>query len=375
MIRTSKKVAIYAALLGLGAALVACGDDDGGPVDGGRNDSGTRADGGPDADVEDDDAGPMDDGGPDGGPDAGPGNPRLRLAHLIPGAPPVHICLNATGVEAALLITQSGGAAAPVPYRGISSYVASLALPPIEHSVRVYDATDIEGTTCPAASATEPAPIFTETIDGADFVGGQFYTVAAVGLPGGTGTAAPHLLIIEDDLTEPEADMARVRLVHAIPNLPAAIDVCFDADGPLGKASAPVRLFENVSFEDATEYLSAAPTPAGSTFTVHVHNAAMGPCESPTAVGPIPVPFPVPPEPANFVETVEAGMVVSFFAAGRFDPTVVIVQPASGSCTTTAECQTANPTQPTAACNPIVMRCVDGLGPTVLPWQDDLDLP
>lgn len=376
MIGTTKRLAIGAAVLALGAGLAACDDDT--PmmeVDAGRDSGMVGVDSGQDAgDVEVD-------GGQDAGPpDAGPGNPRLRLAHLIPGAPAVHICLNpAVGATASLLITRdSTGAAASVPYRGISSYVATLALAPIDLQVRVYAATDITGTDCPAPTATDPTPLIDTTINGGDFVGGQFYTVAAVGLPSGTGATAPHLLVIDDDLSAPAAGMTNVRIVHAIPNLPTSVDVCFDADGP-GTGADPVELFDDVSFEDATDYLETMPITSGFV-SVHAHNTAPVPdcVQMPPPTGTMllasPVPFPVPPPgtpgfPANLVGTFDADTVDTAFAVGdaTYAPTT------RTTCTTTADCASALPAGQT--CNPFAGVCTHPLGPTVIPWRDDLDLP
>ncbi|AKF07943.1 DUF4397 domain-containing protein [Sandaracinus amylolyticus] len=377
MIGTTKRVAICAALLALGGMTAACGDDD----DGGGSDAG-RADAGRDSGTTGDMDSGTDGGGDtgDAGSDAGTPRPYIRLAHLIPGGPPVHVCIHADGVPGTLaLITRNTMMSPPppqaVPYPGVSNYTNALPLLSLPYTVRVYNAADINEAAaqpCPAETATTPTPLITTEIDvSTDLTPGAYHTVAAIGLPGGAGAQAPQLIISVDDLSDPAAGKARVRLFHAVPNLPGNVDVCYDADG--AGAGEPTRIFDDVAFSDVEDYIEIDPTPAGATFAVHIHNAAAPACaEATRALGPIPVPLPVPATPANLQSSFDEGEVITVFAAGRAAP---LVQPADGSCADADECAGLNPTLPAAAlvCN-AAMRCQDRLGPTVIPWQDNLGI-
>ena len=341
---TMKAASICTALLGLSALTVACGDpdpvtpDSGGPRDSGQ-DSGGDVDGGE----------TPEDAGSDAGTDGGGSVPsHLRLAHLIPGGPPVHICLQIpAGAGGWLLITRDPVSREPsaIPYKGVSGYT-DLALPAeIDIGVAVYpsDVAGLSAGNCPTATT---AAIITTTLSGGDFDPDAYYTVAATGIVGGTAEAAPELNVLADDLVAPTtAGNTRLRIYHAVPNFPATVvgvDLCFDPDG--AGTTAPEELIENASFEEINDYLEHTPITAG-VLSLHAYNPLAPDClqmapPTGTRLALIPVPLPLPAGvPANYTATFDADTSNTFFIVGDAP---VMVAPGT-ACTVDADCASAGP--------------------------------
>lgn len=371
MIGTSKKIAIVAAMTSLGIALVACDDPDPVAVDAGR-DSGmeTDDDAGQDAGEAPPDS-DMEDGGP---PDAGPPPANLRLAHMIANveAPmgAVHLCLEPPGV-AQFLLTRSGATPAPIPYGGVSAYTNAITLnAAFVYTVHVYSAADVIGSECPA----EGDAIFSADIEGADLMAGNSYTIAAVGRIGST-TQAPGLVVIQDDNTDPMADMTRVRIVHTITSVPGLVDVCFDPDGPTGEMpgeliAAGVAYVGGATAVVELPYTERDPIAAGALLIYARGAGAAVDCAAPTGAPTLafPIPFPVPTGagiPENITATIDAADVVSIFLRGD---AVQGGMAAAISCTPDATaCEAAG-----NMCHPTLMRCLSPQGPSLTPWIDNL---
>ncbi|UJR79448.1 DUF4397 domain-containing protein [Sandaracinus amylolyticus] len=397
MIGTTKRVAICAALLALGGMTAACGDDD----DGGGTDAG-RADAGRDSGTTGDMDSGTDGGGDtvDSGSDAGLPAASIRLAHLISDAVTaenpngfVHVCLEAPTGGAQSLLTQrvvSGTPTPfPIPYRGVSDYIstAPLNLLPLEYTVHVYPV--FAGSTCPATDTA----LFSIGVDTTDLMPGNYYTIAATGLLAGSGAQAPQFVIIEDDRTEPADGQTRVRLVHAIPNIPVPVDVCYDPDYTFpGGVPTPgpmeaVSLFANQSYIGAAlsdppvamvrtiDYVSRTPI-TGGLIAVFPRAAGATDCATANPLSPgvirIPVPLPVPPAgtpniPGNISAgaTFDDGEIVSIFAVGD----VTFTPAATTTCATDADCTAALPAG--QGCNPVAHVCQHPRGPTVVPWVDN----
>ena len=141
---------------------------------------------------------------------------RVRVAHFSPDAPAVDIYVNDDRVL-------SG-----VAYKTVSDY---LELPAGSYDLAVR----------PAGAAATSDPVVEAT---AEVEGGQAYTVAAVG-----ALADIALEIFTDDLSAPAAGKAKVRVIHAAPEVPA-VDVAVEG-GP--------TLFEAVEFPQATDYAEVDP--------------------------------------------------------------------------------------------------------------------
>jgi hypothetical protein len=146
------------------------------------------------------------------------GEAMVRVAHFSPDAPNVDVYV--------------GGAKAlsDVPYKTVSDY---LPLPAGKAELAVRPAG--------AAAGSKPVISATPTLEG-----GQAYTVAAVGKVDDIKGE-----IFTDDLSAPPSGQAKVRAIHAAPDVPA-VDVAVKG-GP--------TLFEGAEFPSATDY---APVPAGS---------------------------------------------------------------------------------------------------------------
>jgi hypothetical protein len=401
MSNTTKKVAtLCAALMGLSGVLAACDNDGGDPhehddagVDAGPRDSGTDAgmevDAGQDASMEN-----------DAGQDAGPPPANLRLAHLIPNVPGdpdmgqtglIHLCLApATAPDTQLLITRDAdGRPRPIPYGGVSDYTNRLPLLPITYRVYVYERADVPGMTCPETSEA----LFHTDVDASRLMGGEYYTIAAVGLIGGSGPHEPDLVVVHDVRMEPADGMTRVRFVNGLANVPgrANIDVCYDPDFSFSPAGAPepgpmpgelvqgdLQFLGEVA-EIEVPYVERAPIgsgagPAGYLF-VYARGASATDCASPASmpIQAIPIPIPVPPPdtpgiPPNITATIDAGDQVSIFLRGDVAfATTVLPLPCDPS--VPASCSGAGSG---AVCHPVARRCVHPLAPTLTPWIDDL---
>lgn len=339
-------------LLVTSGLLVACGDNDNNGTDAGRPDSGIRDSGSdsgsapPDAQL---DAPVAEDGGPPDAPsDAGPAPPSLRLAHLMPGGPAVHVCMQVPAdLGAWTLITRDAVTTMPtaIPYKGVSRYTP-VPLPPINVRVAVYDAAAIGGAS-PSCPMMPTAALINQLINGSSFSSGQFYTVAATGLPsGGSEETLPELNIIPDDLSDPAtAGNTRLRLYNAVPNFPLTItgvDLCLDPDGPDGPAM-PAELIEDASFEEVNTYLERAAITAGL-LTLHAHHPLLDCLQdrppAGTLLARIPVPIPLPAGvPANYTATFDGDTSNTIFLVG--DATVMVTP--ETACTMDSMCTGAGP--------------------------------
>jgi hypothetical protein len=154
---------------------------------------------------------------------------RVRVAHLSPDAPAVDVYVNDDKVL-------SG-----VEYKTVSDY---LELPAGSYDLAVR----------PAGAAASSDPVIEAT---ADVESGSAYTVAAVGALDDIAAE-----IFGDDLSAPGSGKAKVRVIHAAPEVPA-VDVAVEG-GP--------TLFEGVEFPSATDY---AEVDAG-TYPVQVKAAGGG---------------------------------------------------------------------------------------------------
>jgi Domain of unknown function (DUF4397) len=135
----------------------------------------------------------------------------VRVAHFSPDAPAVDVYVNDDRVL-------SG-----VEYKTVSKY---LELPAGSYDLAVR----------PAGAAASSDPVIEAT---AEVEAGNAYTVAAVG-----ALADITAEIFSDDLSAPASGKAKVRVIHAAPEVPA-VDVAVEG-GP--------TLFEGVEFPSATDY-------------------------------------------------------------------------------------------------------------------------
>ena len=154
---------------------------------------------------------------------------QVRVAHFSPDAPAVDVYVNDDKVL-------SG-----VEYKTVSKY---LELPAGSYDLAVR----------PAGAAASSDAVIEAT---AEVKAGNAYTVAAVG-----ALADIEGKILSDDLSAPASGKAKVRVIHAAPEVPA-VDVAVEG-GP--------TLFEGAEFPSATDY---AEVDAG-TYPVQVKAASGG---------------------------------------------------------------------------------------------------
>jgi hypothetical protein len=154
---------------------------------------------------------------------------QVRIAHFSPDAPAVDVYVNDDRVL-------SG-----VAYPTVSRY---LELPAGSYELAVR----------PAGAAASSDPVIEAT---AEVEGGNAYTVAAVG-----ALADIRGEIFTDDLGGPASGKAKVRVIHAAPEVPA-VDVAVEG-GP--------TLFEGAEFPSATDYAEVDP----ATYPVQVKAAGGG---------------------------------------------------------------------------------------------------
>ena len=154
------------------------------------------------------------------------GTANVRVAHMSPNAPNVDVLVD----ESAVLEDVAFGA--------VSQY---LEVPAGERQVEITAAGDSD-----TSVFSGPVPVEADTD----------YTVAAVGEIGDDADEAFEPLILEDDNSGPESEMARLRLVHASPDAPA-VDVTVASSGD--------ALFDGAEFGDA----SYVDVPAGN-YTLEV---------------------------------------------------------------------------------------------------------
>lgn len=144
------------------------------------------------------------------------GDAQVRVAHLSPDAPNVDVYVDG---EVAL---------SDVSFQTVSDY---LALPAGSYALEVR----------PAGAAADSDPVIQAD---ATVEAGQAYTVAAVGL-----LADISAQVYVDDLAAPPEGQAKVRVIHAAPDVPA-VDV-----GVAGQAPDQA-LVTDLSFPDASDYLA-----------------------------------------------------------------------------------------------------------------------
>lgn len=160
-------------------------------------------------------------------------SPRVRVFHASPNTPAVQVRVN-------------DGLPPVVPslsYRSITGYVGLPAAGNYNFKVAAVAAPDAN-----AIDVTVPLAANAD------------YSVAAIGLLGGSPALAP-LLLVDDNTTNPNA--ARVRFVHASANAPA-VDIF-----AVGLATA---LFSNVTFGNSGGYISVP----GGTYDLEVRLANGG---------------------------------------------------------------------------------------------------
>jgi len=260
----------------------------------------------------------------------------VRIAHLVPDAPNVRLCIGPPGLTPAVP-PQPSATALPdgVPFRAVGGYIS---LPIGDYQARVFDAAVIDGTGAGDCTITDD-PLLTINVDSGDLVDGAYYTVAAIGFvtpadfqcptgaPGVTedcgDASAARLQIYED--SDVDADNALIRVLHAIPNAPN-VDICYDPDTSAGDMD-PVELFENVAFGTATDYnMQDADLTTGS-FRIYAHNPAIGDCNDLAAAAELPIPTPdaivagFGPDGAGLpvvTDSYDTGSVHTIFAEGVF---------------------------------------------------------
>ncbi len=145
----------------------------------------------------------------------------LRMAHLSPDAPQGDVYLD--GKSAASL--------QDVPFGGVSAYFP---VPAGSHEVKIYAAGETPETSEPILET------------GTDFQDGGWYTLAAVGLLGEGSLGARQF---EDDHLPPREGKAKLRVIHAAPNVgPATVDARAESE------DAQKRLFGVPGFSNASSY-------------------------------------------------------------------------------------------------------------------------
>ena len=144
------------------------------------------------------------------------GTALVRVAHLSPNTPAVDIWLDGKVVDGLK----------NVPFKAVSGY---LSIPAGKHDIAVY----VAGTSSNPAIDVKGLALDAKA-----------YTVAAIGVLGGTGAQALKPAVFVDDLTS-KAGKARVRVIHASPDAPA-VDVAVQG----GAVVVP-----NLAYPSATGYL------------------------------------------------------------------------------------------------------------------------
>lgn len=308
----------------------------------------------------------------------------VRLAHLSPAGPNLTVCLGTiagTGVPATIgrILGEPDPAAGrdgTLPYPGVSPYIPLpvYGSPGFGYEVRLYHRDELPFTlagACPDDGSI--TPLFAAELEVGPLVaaGTTRVTVAAVGVLPGTpvacagGCPPPELIVIPDDPT-PDPEGVRLRLVHAIPNLPVPIEVCVDPDqlvlmgmnGPMPamRILPEATDVDGVVFRDHTAFVDLPPLTMAGGITVHAVMMGVPSCFAATQLlGPIPIPLPVPDgTPPDVARVFEAGDVITAFAYGR----------AGTPCMDDSGC--------IAALGGRCVRnvCTDALSPGVLPWQD-----
>lgn len=321
---------------------------------------------------------------------------QVRLANLSPASPNLTVCLSTvagTGAPetAGHILGQPNPAAGldgTLPYPGVSPYtpVPFFDTPGFGYVVRLYDRAMLPfalGGACPALDGAI-APLFTAEFEVAPLIaaGALRATVIAAGVLPGTPTACmggcppPQVLVVPDDPT-PSATGARIRLVHAVPNIPVPIEVCLDPDQVIDVAggvfmNGPIpsmRVLPEASdtdglrFGETSAFIDAPPLETNGVLYVHAVATGVPSCNAATLLlGPYPIPLPLPEgAPPEVAATLDVGDVITAFAFGRV----------GGPCEDDGDCIAALGGE----CNTMRMICQDALSPSVLPWQDVIGPP
>lgn len=312
----------------------------------------------------------------------------VRLANLSPAAPNLTVCLSTIAGTGAPETTgrilgepdAAAGLDGTLPYPGVSPYipVPVFSTPGFGYVVRLYDRADLPftlGGACPEPDGAI-TPLFSADLETAALMGARRATVIAMGVLPGTPTACapscpePQVVVIPDDPNaNPEG--ARIRLVHAIPNVPVPIEVCLDPDqvidtttgmmmnGPLPSTRVLPEASDTngLRFGETSGFVDAPALRTSGVLYVHAVSGAAPSCSAPTLLlGPFPIPLPVPPTtPPEVARTLDAGDVITAFAYGR----------AGTPCSDDSMCIAALGGRCGARGS-----CTDALSPGVLPWQD-----
>lgn len=164
---------------------------------------------------------------------AGEDEAKVRMVHLSPDAPAVKVTVDGEEVEAL----------SDVAYLDATPY---LSLPSGPHDLAVYAAGD---------DLADSEPVLEVTIEPEE---GNSYTVAGVGLLADDTFGAR---LFEDDNEKPEEGKAKVRVVHAVPDVgPATVGV---EDGPdLFTLPGCTNASNYVEVEDGTYTLDVIPSGA-----------------------------------------------------------------------------------------------------------------
>jgi hypothetical protein len=190
------------------------------------------------------------------------GTANVRVAHMSPDAPPVDILVdNETVVE-------------NLSFGNVTDY---LSVPGGERNVTI------------TAAGDQSTVVYSDNVT---FEAGTNYTVVAAGEVSEGANTTFQPLVLEDNFTVPGPNEASVRLVHVAPDAPP-IDVTVPATNR--------TLFDNVSFGEATDYVSAQP----GSFEVEVRAATAN--DTGQVV-------------RTFNLSVEGGTVYTAFAAGYLNP-------------------------------------------------------
>ncbi|MAQ14428.1 MAG: hypothetical protein CMN30_06490 [Sandaracinus sp.] len=255
---------------------VGCGDDDGDDGDSTMEDMYTPPQ--PDLGMEDMGEEPMEDGGIEEDAFVEPDDAvYVRVAHLIPDAPNVRLCIGPPGLATPLPPLPSQAEQPDgIPFRAVGEYITL----PIEgvtaYEARIFDVDTIGDGDC---SLTDD-PLLSVEVVTSTLTPFAHYTVAAIGFvqPGdftclATASAcgddkAARVAIYPD--AEADTASAQTRVLHSIPNAPN-VDVCYDPDGSEGDMD-PVEIIDDLAFGDASDYHVTTEAIAAGSFRIFVHN-------------------------------------------------------------------------------------------------------
>jgi len=184
----------------------------------------------------------------------------VRVAHVSPDAPAVDVLVDGSAVLE------------EVSFGTVSDY---LEVPGGDRQVEI------------TAAGGDPS-VFSGTVT---VTAGMDYTLAAVGEISEGADQPFEVLVLEDDNSDPGADTARLRAVHASPDAPAVDVTAADVEG---------ALFDGVAFGDAA-YVEVP----GGDYTVQIRP------DTETNDGEV---------AAEFDVSLEGGQVYTAFAAGYLNP-------------------------------------------------------